>query len=221
MKGDATYQSARTRSQVLAILLALALLPIVTVLINMTQLFGLLVRVDSVSTSAEADAWTAEMNRFATNFPTAAFRQQFATVVAAAAWLFWQHRFVEGLLALGLDLETTPGNSVGRWFVPVLNFVTPFQLFARIDALLGSGARALIRWWWALFLIGAVGPSIYSLAIDRVDESALSAVAASAVAVQISLAIAAVLAIVVVRRLQAAADLLGEQGAVLAQVQGT
>jgi hypothetical protein len=215
MNPDATYQSARTRSQVLVLVLALALLPIVTVLINMTQLLGLLVRVDSVSTDAEAEAWMNEMNRFATAFPAVALRQHFADVVAAVAWFVWQHRFVASLLALGLDLETTPGNSIGRWFVPVLNFVTPFQLFARIDVLLGSGARILIRWWWALFLIGAVGPSVYSLAIDRVDDSALGAVAASAVAVQISLVIAAILAILVVRRLQGAADLLHEQRVVL------
>jgi hypothetical protein len=114
-----------------------------------------------------------------------------------------------------LDLETTPGNSIGRWFVPVLNFVTPFRLFALIDVTLGSGARILIRWWWALFLIGAVGPELYSLAIDRVDDSAFTAVVASAVAIQISLAIAAVLAILVVRRLQAAADLRDEHRVVL------
>jgi uncharacterized protein DUF4328 len=211
MNLDSPYKSARTRSQLLVLMLALALLPIVTVLLNMTQLLGLLFRMDSVSTDAEAEAWINEMNRFGSNFPAIALRQQFAQVVAAAAWFIWQHRFVASLLALGLDLETTPGNSIGRWFVPVLNFVTPFQLFARIDALLGCGARILIRWWWALFLIGAIGPNVYSLAIDRVDDSALSAVIASAVAVQISLAIAAVLAIFVVRRLQAAADERSEQ----------
>lgn len=211
MNLDPPYKSARTRSQLLVLMLALALLPIVTILLNLTQLLGLLFRMDAVSTDAEAEAWINEMNRFGSNFPAIALRQQFAQVVAAAAWLIWQHRFVASLLALGLDLETTPGNSIGRWFVPVLNLVTPFQLFARIDALLGSGARILIRWWWVLFLIGAIGPSVYSLAIDRVDDSALSAVAASAVAVQVSLAIAAVLAILVVRRLQGAADELSEQ----------
>jgi hypothetical protein len=215
MNPDATYQSARTRSQVLLLVLALALLPIVTVLINMTQLLGLLLRIDAVSTDAEAEAWINEMSRFGSAFPAVALRQHFADLVAAVAWLVWQHRFVASLLALGLDLETTPGNSIGRWFVPVLNFVTPFRLFARIDVTLGSGARILIRWWWALFLIGAVGPELYSLAIDRVDDSAFTAVIASAVAIQISLAIAAVLAILVVRRLQAAADLRDEHRVVL------
>ena len=210
MNTDATYQSARTRSQVLVLMLALALLPIVTVLVDMTQLLGLLVRMDAVSTDAEADAWLTEMNRFGSNFPAAALREQFAQVVGAAAWLIWQHRFVASLLALGLDLETTPGNSVGRWFVPVFNLVTPFQLFARIDDLIGSGARILIRWWWALFLIGVVGPMIYSVAIDRVDDSGLSAVAAIAVVAQIALVVAAILAILVVRRLQTAADLRAE-----------
>lgn len=215
MNPDATHQSARTRSQVLVLVLALALLPIVTVLINMTQLLGLLLRIDAVSTDAEAEAWINEMSRFGSAFPAVALRQHFADLVAAVAWLVWQHRFVASLLALGLDLETTPGNSIGRWFVPVLNFVTPFRLFAHIDVTLGSGARILIRWWWALFLIGAVGPELYSLAIDRVDDSAFTAVIASAVAIQISLAIAAVLAILVVRRLQAAADLRDEQRVVL------
>ena len=215
MNPDATYQSARTRSQVLVLVLALALLPIVTVLINMTQLLGLLVRIDAVSTDAEAEAWINEMSRLGSAFPAVALRQHFADLVAAVAWLVWQHRFVASLLALGLDLETTPGNSIGRWFVPVLNFVTPFQLFARINVMLGSGARILIRWWWALFLIGAVGPTLYSLAIDRVDDSAFTVVIASAVAIQISLATAAVLAILVVRRLQAAADLRDEQRVVL------
>lgn len=213
MNLDSPYKSARTRSQLLVLMLALALVPIVTVLLNMTQLLGLLVRMDSVSTDAEAEAWINEMNRFGSNFPAIALRQQFAQVVAAAAWFIWQHRFIASLLALGLDLETTPGNSIGRWFVPVLNFFTPFQLFARIDALLGAGTRALLRWWWGLFLIGAIGPSVYSLAIDRVDDSALGAVAATAVAVQIAFAVAAILAILVVRRLQAAADERSEQPA--------
>jgi hypothetical protein len=211
MDPGAAYQSARTRSQILMLVLALALLPIVTVLINMAQILNLLLRVDAVSTEAEAEAWISEMNRFTATFPGIALRQHFANVVAAVAWLVWQHRFVASLLALGLDLETTPGNSVGRWFVPVLNFFTPFQLFARIDALLRAGARILIRWWWGLFLIGAIGPSVYSLAIDRVDESALGAVAATAVVVQIAFAIAAILAILVVKRLQAAADEQSEQ----------
>ena len=210
MSSDGTYESARTRSQLLMLMLVLALVPIVTVLINLTQLFGLLVRIDSVTTDAEADVWMNEMALFERNFPAVALRQQFAEVVAAVAWLIWQHRFVAGLLALRLELDTTPWNSVGRWFVPLLNFITPFQLFARIDEALESRSRVLIRWWWALFLVGVVGPTLYSLAIDRVDESALSVVAASAVLVQISLAVAAILATLVVRRLQTAADLRAE-----------
>ena len=98
--------------------------------------------------------------------------------------------------------------------MPFFNLVTPFQLFARMDKLLASKARLLVRSWWAFFLIGAVGPTFYSLAIDRVDDSGLTAVIASAVAVQISLAIAAVLAILLVLRLQAAADLRSEQAVV-------
>jgi hypothetical protein len=216
MSASATYESARTRSQILMLMLALAVLPIVTVLINLTQLFGLLARIDAVTTDLDAEAWVNEMDRFASGFPAVALRQQFAEVVAAIAWLAWQHRFVASLLALGLELETTPWNSVGRWFVPLLNFITPFQLFSRIDVLLGSGSRTLIRWWWGFFLIGAVGPTLYSLAIDRADDSTFMAIAASAVAVQVSLAVAAILAIVLVRRLQAAADLRDDQNVVLA-----
>jgi len=201
-------------------MLALALVPIVTVLINLTQLFGLLTRIDALSTDAEAEAWLNEMDRFGSSFPAVGLRQLYAEVVAAAAWFFWQHRLVSGLLALDLDLETTPWSSVGRWFVPLLNLVTPFQLFAHIDELLGSQVRTLIRWWWATFLIGAVGPTFYSLAIDRVDDSGFAAVIASAIAVQISFAVAAVLAIRLVLRLQDAADLRSEQPppAVLASV---
>jgi hypothetical protein len=87
MNPDPTYQSARTRSQVLVLVLALALLPIVTVLISMTQVLGLLLRIDAVSTDAEAEAWINEMSRFGSGFPAVALRQHFADLIAAVAWL--------------------------------------------------------------------------------------------------------------------------------------
>jgi hypothetical protein len=200
------YESARTRASVLALMLALTVLPILTTLNSMVQILGLLGRAEAVVTDADAEIWITQMTALTNTFPGVTLRQHFAVTVAAVAWLFWQHRFVASLLALRLDLDTTPGNSIGRWFIPIANLITPYQLFARIDSVLESRSAVIVRAWWPLFLIGVLGPIIYTQVVDGVDDSMIVAVVTGAVAAQISFAISAILAFALVVRLQRAAD---------------
>jgi hypothetical protein len=135
-------------------------------------------------------------------------------VGGAIAWLIWQFRAHRNLRALGAQgLRFSPGWAVGWWFVPFANFVMPFltvtELYKASDAGGGSiewkrrPAHPLLGFWWAAFVGSRVLASVSSV----VAPNRLSTVgpeitqAGVVIAADAVLAVAALLALVLVRRI--------------------
>jgi hypothetical protein len=144
---------------------------------------------------------------------------QFVVFIATAvAFLLWLHRAYRNLPALGATrLDTTPGWAVAYFFIPFVNLVKPFQVVREIwrESRRGAeggenfggvssrtGTPALIGWWWAFWIIANV--------VGRVsDRAAVTAgtIEGMLLASWITIGsdalfvIAAVLAILVVKRI--------------------
>ena len=129
-------------------------------------------------------------------------------VMAACAALFlrWLHRVVANGPALGgRELRYTPGWAVGWWFVPVLNLVRPFQVVAEAWIVSardpGASLGLLLPTWWGLSVLGVVvsrllvvrsgGDTLLGLRTEAIIEMTASLV----------LIVAALLCVVMVRRL--------------------
>lgn len=78
--------------------------------------------------------------------------------------LRWIHRAAGNARALGATgLEFTPGWAVGWYFIPILNLWKPYRAMKEIWQASANPADwrlerppALLRWWWALWLIDSV-----------------------------------------------------------------
>ena len=91
-------------------------------------------------------------------------------IVALVLLLVWLHRSWRNAETLGvLDLPFSAGWAVGGWFVPLLNFVRPYQSMRDVERAsrqLASGARPegwsslradrKVNLWWIFFLVSAV-----------------------------------------------------------------
>jgi hypothetical protein len=148
---------------------------------------------------------------------------------AIVLWLIWQHQVTANLWARGYPgLKMRPGWAVGWWFVPVANFFMPLIGVLEVDRRStpdGSArkAGAVVGWWWAVWLGGgllvgvAAAVAVLPAVIDearRLDQerittmfdltAAAHAFAPWILASGVLQAIAAALAILVVRRIDAA-----------------
>jgi hypothetical protein len=145
----------------------------------------------------------------------------------AATFLVWLFRIVANNHALGARaLRFTPGWSVGWWFIPIANFVRPFQVVAESwraadprqprsspDGRAASRVSPLVVVWWIAFIVGnviarfsvATGPDT----LDGLHTTTEAAILSSSV-----LLVAALLAVFVVVRLTqrqvAQREMLGE-----------
>lgn len=82
----------------------------------------------------------------------------------------------------------------GAWLVPGINLVWPYQLVADVWQAAGFGRPTIVRWWWATFLVGFVLGPVVLWNLPLRWPVLLGAVAE---------AVAAVLAVVIVRRVSA------------------
>lgn len=144
-------------------------------------------------------------------------------------WLIWQHHATANLWARGFPgLSTTPGWAVGWWFVPFANLVLPFLSMRELDRRSTGDGRegrsgAELGWWWAAFLLATLGPSVGFLTVfasrmsgwvDAVDRGAgtidltpvMHELAVWTLAGAVGRTVAAVLAMVVVRRITRAQE---------------
>jgi Domain of unknown function (DUF4328) len=156
-----------------------------------------------------------------------AFAQLPGTISLAAAivWLLWQHQATANLWARGYPwLKTRPGWAVGWWFIPVANLWKPLVTMLELDRRsTPDGSRRpaspLLGWWWAAW-VGVLVPVVGLFAaafprfadeVNRISDTGaptvldLTASAHAAapwvLAYGIVYAIAAALAILVVRRI--------------------
>lgn len=135
-----------------------------------------------------------------------------ALAIAGVAWLVWQHRAHSNLTALGAgELRFTPGWAVGWWFVPFANLVRPAQVMSELtrasDPAYGAVEQAdrqtprIVLVWWLTWVIG--GLMSYGIARASTDDlTSLLTRDRVLIASEGLHAIAAVLAIALVRRVQ-------------------
>jgi uncharacterized protein DUF4328 len=88
--------------------------------------------------------------------------------VAGGIWIYSAARNVRALGARGLN--TSPGWAVGWFFVPFMSLFKPFQAMDEIDqasaaptAWGSQRTTALLRWWWAGWLISAISGNAIAL----------------------------------------------------------
>jgi S1-C subfamily serine protease len=139
-----------------------------------------------------------------------------ALVIAATAFCVWIHRAYRNLPAIGADdLEFTPAQAVGWWFVPFANYWQPYRVVREISQESGpAGTRTrLVVVWWTLWIVSNAGFGVVSrIPLDGwafvIRDLARAILGASA----------AVCAIVIVRRIQAWQE---QRAATLAGLSGT
>ncbi len=95
-------------------------------------------------------------------------------VVTAILFLVWIYRSHRNLTALGASgLKYSPKWAVGGWFIPIMNLWRPYQVTAEIAKASGpessdpegqawqtASVSPLLKFWWALWIIGGVIGSI-------------------------------------------------------------
>lgn len=147
----------------------------------------------------------------------ALFAYYAAFLPAVVFYCMWLHRVIRNMPSLGsIDPRWTPGGAVGRCFIPFLNLLHP--VFSVLDAWRGSlpdrrwmdlGTRrslrapVLIVAWWTAWLVARF-VSWFGFVFQQAEDvnSKLVGIAIDLVS-QLILVTAALLAILVVRRLTA------------------
>lgn len=84
-----------------------------------------------------------------------------AFLVTAIAFLKWIYRANKNCHGFGAQgMKFTPGWSIGYYFIPILSLYKPYQAMKEIWKVSTNPANwqyekgsALLRWWWALWLI--------------------------------------------------------------------
>lgn len=153
-----------------------------------------------------------------------ALLQLFVFIATVAAFLLWLHRAYRNLRALGATgLDTTPGWAVAYFFIPVLNLFRPFQVVKEIwrwsaprvaETESGFGnsysrpkVSALVGWWWAFWIIATAAERASNRIIDRAGTIEGMLLASwAAIASHVLFIVAAVLAILVVSRIDEMQD---------------
>lgn len=133
-----------------------------------------------------------------------------AFIGSAVAFLAWLSRSVDNVAGLtGSQPLASPRWSIGWWFVPIANFVMPFRIVRDLNERMTRPgqpvAGALVGWWWTCFL----GWSLISTGAARyqyqTEAQAITYFQVSALGDCLGVG-AAVLAILVVRRIQQKSD---------------
>lgn len=80
-------------------------------------------------------------------------------IAAAVCWLVWQHRAAASVHP-GL-LRRSPGWHVGSWFIPIVAWWFPLQNVSDLaKATRAPVSRALLGWWWGMWVAASVSPVI-------------------------------------------------------------
>jgi Domain of unknown function (DUF4328) len=132
-------------------------------------------------------------------------------VAAGAAWLLWFHRAYANLARFGNGRTRRSATwAVGSWFVPILNLFGPYQITKELwlrsrdanAAHTDAAGLVLVKCWWALWVIDwlmAYGLAGYGR--DAVEIADLCVEIVGRIAGDAVGSLAALLALVVVRRI--------------------
>jgi hypothetical protein len=137
-------------------------------------------------------------------------------IATGVLWLVWQYRAQANLRALGVSgLRFRPGWVVGWWLIPFANIVMPFlttrELRRASDPAAGAvdwkGSRdtPLLAAWWAAWLARVVFDSLSRVSASVLNPTVHQAIRHQQFAIGLDVAtlVAAVLAIFVVREVDA------------------
>jgi hypothetical protein len=129
-------------------------------------------------------------------------------LTTATVFILWFRRAYRNEAAAGWNLPHRAGWAIGAWLVPVLNLVRPFSMMTfiwrngapgrRKNEPLAPGSNALVRTWWASWLLAALLPGPFSRAFDdaSIDGLRRAALISAASAAMAAVAAAAALALV-------------------------
>lgn len=194
------YRSARTRYMWTLGLLIVALLAALSSLAFVLEGFRIEALVESRTiTNAKIDAYVAT--------GISNDRLGLLTYIATAlAFLAWLSRSVENVPPLGGGTpKDSPRASIYWWFIPIAWFFKPYQIVSRLYRSFaesrGQGASSIVLVWWLCF----VGQAVIFRAALAIPQTNLDAVKTSLYIELVSAVAnvaAAILAIVVVRRIQ-------------------
>jgi hypothetical protein len=197
----ALLRPTRTVAKVAQILLGLIAWVAAVFTAVLAQGFSFVDRFSTLS-DAEISSWINTMDAVGNV-------QTLLTLAAAVAFLVWQYRTVANapLLWAGVP-RFGAGASVVWWFIPFANFVLPYvvirELWRRLRLKM-DGYGAPVGFWWLTYFAAQAsslaGGLLPITGLDSVRQLVVAGVVSEILGV-----IAAVLAILVVRRIQAAAD---------------
>jgi hypothetical protein len=199
-----TFRSGVTRSRV-----AIASLVIVAIAVGAlawTEVAGLAL-IDRAELGQVSDLELLEYDRLVQAIAGAYL---LALIVCAIAFLAWLSRTIDNIPVLtGRIPSTTPRWSIGWWFVPIANFLKPYQVVKEASVHLagpsGRPSSGLILVWWIAFIVGSIASNVVSrLPVFTVDDYRTFLTAG--LVVDLLEVGAALLAIVVVLRIQSSAD---------------
>lgn len=76
-------------------------------------------------------------------------------LATAVIWCLWQYRLAKSF-PLGV-LERSAGMHAGSWFIPIVSLWFPLQNMRNLwDACRPARGRAVLGWWWALWVVGTL-----------------------------------------------------------------
>ncbi len=197
-------RSARLRSRFAIGLLAVAAaVDVVAVLVDVIGLGVLEEALAGTLTEADAIAFDQSM-------ATAGTTQTVVLVLTAIAFLAWLSRSVDNVAGLGGGTPVaTPTMSIVWWFVPVANLVMPYRTVADLYRRMAPSERVgtgLVLAWWVVWILGNFVSQLAGLLWAGDTIEVLQSGLQLWVAADLLDVAAAVLAIVVIRRIQTWAD---------------
>jgi Domain of unknown function (DUF4328) len=206
------YESARYRSNLVVIFLALNGLALVLAVAVDVILIALGGSFTSAGNSAEIAIGL---------FSLVVLLLLYGSLVPAIVFFcMWVHRVVRNMPWIGAsDPRWTPGGAVGRCFIPFLNLIHPFlsvldvwrasdpvQLRAEQPIRNTRPAPLLLIAWWGTYIGGRVVSLVSSRLVNSNDPGTVVVGAFVDMLVNLAIAGAAVLAILVVRTVTARQD---------------
>lgn len=194
------FRSSRTRALVTMAAIAVAGVIDLASIVHLSG-FGQLAD-DVVSGAAgvvEADAFDRTTVQISGSFVL-------VLIVGGLAYMAWLSRAVENAPALGAGTPPhSPRGAIGWWFVPLANFVVPYQIVSDLHDRLATvadsdRARPLLLGWWLTWMGGnLIGYLTRFTGNDTIDQLK-AAITVTMISDAMNL-VAAILAILVVRRI--------------------
>jgi len=204
---DVPFRSSRTRATVVTIAIGLSALLSVLTIVHQLMFAGM------IDALLSGEAGTAEAQAYDDTTASLAIAGFGVLIVCWIAYLAWLSRAVDNAPALGAGITPhSARGAIGWWFVPFASLVIPYQIVTDLHNRLASdpdsaNERTLLLAWWLTWIVG----NYFGFLVGRVGGTDptiddLRTLANAQAAAEVISLVAAVLAILVVRRIQRRAD---------------